>query len=190
MILGITGPIASGKDAVANYLAKAYGFKKISTHKILEKEVKERGLEVTRENLRKVQAELRKKYGEDYLAKKILEKIKKKENFNYVVVSLRTPTDARVLKEKAKAKVILIDANPFVRYKRQKKRHRKGYSKTYQEFLHEDAIEKAMFDFHITKRYADYKIENNGSLEELKKAIDKLAKKLGLKKIKKKTKKL
>ena len=81
-----------------------------------------------------------------------------------------------------KAKIILVDADPFVRYKRAKARRRKGFAKTYEQFLYEEALENAEFDFHKTKKMANFKIDNSGSIKEMEKQIDKIAKKLKLKK--------
>jgi len=178
MIIGIIGTIASGKDAVSNYICRRYRFGKIEMGNFIRREAVKEGLKVNRDVLRKIQLNLRKKYGEDYLISKAIEKITAGKSKNFVLVGLRTPTDAKLAKEKLKAKIILVDAKPQIRYLRQKRRHRKGFSKTYDQFLHEEAVENAMFDFHETRKYADFKLDNNGSIEEMNKNIVKLIKRI------------
>jgi len=173
-VIGLTGTIASGKDTVADYLARKYGFKKIVMGNFLRTIAKERHLKCTRENLTKLQHELRKKFGEDYLINKVIEKIKKSKMNKVAISGLRTLTDVRLAKRKLRAKIILIDADPFIRYMRQKKRHRTCFAKTYEQFLHEDAIEKATFDFNKIVKMVDFKIDNSGTIQELKKEVDKI----------------
>lgn len=181
-ILGIIGPIASGKDAASNWLVKKYGFKKIVLSNFLRQEAKKEGIYPSREHLRKLQAELRAKYGNDYLLRKAIEKIEKKHLEKVVIDGLRQPDECALAKKKLKAKIVLIDADPFVRFMRAKKRKRKGFSETYEQFLHQDAIENITFSFDKTRKLANFKINNNGDLKSLQHDIDKLAKKLGLKK--------
>lgn len=185
-VIGIIGTIASGKDTVSNYLVKCYGFKKIVMSNFLRAEARKRKIKCTRENLRKLQEKLRRDFGEDYLINKAIQEIKNKDHLvmkNIVIDGLRTTTDVQLAKKELKAKIIAIDAEPFIRYMRQKKRHRTGFAKTYEQFLHEEAIEAATFDFHKTFKMADFKIDNSGSIEEMIKKVDLIMKKL--KKVKK-----
>lgn len=184
-VIGVIGTIASGKDAISNYLVKSYGFKKIVMSNFLRAEARKRRIKCTRENLRKLQHELRKNYGEDYLINKVIETIKTKDHMsmkNVVIDGLRTTIDVQLAKKELGARIIMVDAKPFIRYMRQKKRHRTGFTKTYEQFLHEEAIEAATFNFNKTFKMADFKIDNSGSLQEMNKQVDKIAKELGLKK--------
>ena len=177
-IIGVIGTIASGKDAVSNYLVKRYGFKKILMSNFLRAEARKRGIKVkNREVLRKLQHELRARYGEDYLVNKAIEEIKTKDHMkmkNVVIDGLRTNVDVTLVKKELGAKIIMVDAKPFIRYMRAKKRARKGASKTYEQFLHAEAIESATFNFHKTFKLADYKLDNSGSLKDMEKNVDKL----------------
>ncbi len=184
-ILGVAGSTSSGKDSVANYFEKKYGFHKITLSNYLRQEAIKRGRNCSRASLRKLQADLRKKYGDDYLVSRVIDTILKKDHIrmkNVVIVGLRTEIEAKLAKEKLKLKLIFVDADPFIRYKRAKSRRRKGFAKTYEQFLHEEAIENAIFDFHKTKKMANFKIDNSCSIKDMEKQIDKIAKKLKLKK--------
>jgi len=181
-VLGIIGPIASGKDAAADYLAKKYGFRKIVLSNFLRQEAKARGHQPSREYLRKLQAELRKKNGNDFLLRKAVESIEKNRYERAVISGLRQYDECDEAKKKLKAKIILLDADPFIRFMRAKKRGRKGFSSTYEQFLHQDAIESALFQFHKTQKLADFRIINSKDIKEMQKSIDAIAKKLKLKK--------
>lgn len=184
-VIGITGTASSGKDSVANYLVDRYGFHKITLSNYLRAEARKEGRSCNRDSLRKLQAELRKKYGDDYLINKVIDTIQKKDHMkmkDVAIVGLRTEMETRLAKKKLKAKIILVDANPFIRFKRAEARRRKGFARTYEQFLHEEALENAVFDFHKTKKMADFKIDDSGTIKDMKKQIDKIAKKLKLKK--------
>ena len=75
MIIGLTGRNASGKGEVAEYL-KSKGFVYLSLSDELREEATNLGIEHTRDNLIKLGNELREKYGPNYLAAKINDKIK------------------------------------------------------------------------------------------------------------------
>lgn len=185
LVIGIIGPIASGKGAAARWLVEKYGFEEITLSDFLRQEARRRNKHPSRRYLRKLQAELRAKYGDDYLLQRAIEAIKQKGYEKVVIDGLRQPDECALAKKLLKAKIILIDSDPFVRFKRAKSRGRKGFAESYEQFLHQDAIEMATFNFKKTMKLANYKIINSGSLESLQRDINKLAKKLGLKKTKK-----
>lgn len=181
-VVAVTGTIAAGKGAASDYFKKL-GFKKITSSDYLRREAEIRGISCSRENLRKIQAWLRKEYGEDYLVSKIIETILTKDhlkNSRVVIEGLRTPFDVKLAKKRLNAKIIFLDAKPEIRFLRQKARGRIGFKKTYPEFLEEEAIEQANFDFHITRKMSDFFIENNGGKEELYKKLKVIVKKLKL----------
>lgn len=177
-IIVIIGPIASGKGTAADFFAKKYGFKKITMSDFLRQEARRRGVHPTRTYLRRLQRELRQDYGQNVLVDMARRKIKENPDKNFVVDGLRDFREAKYAKKKIKMKIILIDADPVVRFRRQKGRHRQGFSKAYHEFLHEDAMENAIFDFHKTRKLADFTILSDAGKEDLYKQLGKLAKKL------------
>jgi len=184
-VIGVAGTAASGKDSVANIFVKKYGFKKILLSNYLREEARKRHHKPDRDYLRRLQAILKREHGRHFLVAEAIDTILKKDHIrmkNIVIVGLRAPEETRLAKNKLKAKIIFVDANPFIRYKRAKERRRQGFAKTYTSFLHEEALENAAFDFHLTKKYVDFKIDNSGTIKDLEKQLDKLAKKLKLNK--------
>jgi len=177
-IIAIIGPIASGKGTAADFFVKKYKFKKITMSDFLRQEARRRKVHPTRIYFRKLQKELREKLGQNILVEMARKKISENPEKNFVIDGLRDYREAKYAKKKFKLKIILIDADPSVRFRRQKERHRKGFSQTYIKFLHEDAVENAIFDFHKTKELADFKIFSDKGREYLHKELGKLKRKL------------
>ncbi len=87
MIIGLTGACCSGKDTIAEYISKKYGYKHYSLSDILREIMKEKGIELTRENLAAFGTELREENGNEILANKALEKINL--NGRFCITSIR-----------------------------------------------------------------------------------------------------
>ena len=71
-------------------------------------------------------------------------------------------------------KLIVVDAEPKVRFARLNKRGRENDPKDFDEFLRQEKRENEIFNFDRTFSYADFSIENNGSVRELEQKIDKI----------------
>jgi len=182
MIIGITGTYAAGKDTVADYL-KTKGFAYYSCSDIIREACREAGQETNRENLINMGNHLRKKYGNGYLAQEILKKIKKNKKEKALVVSIRHPEEVKRLKENSSFFLITVDAPLMVRFRRT--RLRKGRPEdrdSFEEFKkHEEEEKKGKGSgqqLDQVNKMADYKITNNGTLEELYKKIDKVLEKI------------
>ncbi len=95
MIMGLTGPNASGKGEVVKFL-ECKGFYSYSLSDVIREAVRRRGLEITRERLIEVGRELRCEEGNGVLAQRILSQIE--EDKNYVVDSFRHPEEMQVFR--------------------------------------------------------------------------------------------
>jgi len=178
-IIGIAGTNGSGKDSLGEILANYYGWLFVSVTDILRHGLIERGLSIERENLRNLSAQWRRQSGLGVLVDKALE-IYRKNPVDYkglAIASLRNSGEADRVYELG-GKVVWVDADPKVRYKRIVSRLRGDEDrKTYEQFLAEEQAEmehsgdKATLDISGVKAKADIFIENNGTLEEFKKTI-------------------
>jgi dephospho-CoA kinase len=177
-ILGVMGPIASGKDTLAEHLKKKYSFKQIGFGDILRAQAKKRKIAPLRKNLRVLQKQLREKYGDCYLENRAEEIILKSKHRKFILSGLRIASESAEAKKQMGTKIILVDADPFIRFERAKKRNRHGDAKTFERFKKEEKKEWKIFNFSKTFKLADYVIHNEGTVEELNKKIDKLMKKL------------
>lgn len=179
MIIGLTGKNASGKGEAASYLQKK-GFVYFSLSDELREEAKEKAIGPARENLIKLGNELREKFGANYLAKKINEKINQiKENRNnFIVDSIRNLEEAKELKKNKNFILVAIDAPIESRFQRAVKRKRAGDAKTLKEFEEleerENLKNKTGQQLNECMGMADKLIVNDSSLEDLHKKLDQL----------------
>ena len=183
MIIGLTGKNAAGKGEAADYL-KSKKFIYYSLSDVIREEATKRNLEHSRDNLIELGNELREKFGPNYLAQKISEKIKqqliKNKNQNFVIDSIRNPNEAKELMKNKKFILIGIDAPVELRFKRLLERNRLGDAKTLNEFKQQEQRENLKSDTNqqldATFSMAKKVILNDGSLEDLHKKVDKLLK--------------
>lgn len=146
-IIGLAGTNGSGKDTVGHMLAEKHGYLFVSITDILRSELKRRGLNVTRENLRTLSAEWRRELGLGVLVDKAVADYEAaKHKYKGVVISsLRNPGEADRVHALG-GTVLWVDADQRVRYERIKAaasiRGRQGEdAKTFEQFQKEEAIE-------------------------------------------------
>ena len=182
MIIGLTGKNASGKGEAANYL-KTKGFVYYSLSDVLREEATKRGIEHSRDNLIDLGNELREKFGPNYLAKQINNKIgdSKKLSTNdhfFVVDSIRSPYEAKELMKNKDFILVGIDATIEIRFERLLRRNRLGDAKTLEEFKKQEERENLKSDTNQqldeTFKLADIVIANDETLEELHKKIEEM----------------
>lgn len=175
MIIGLTGLNASGKGEVAKYLVSK-GFEYLSLSDELREEAKNKGIEVVRENLINLGNQLREKHGASYLATLINKKIIK--NNNYVIDSLRNPSEISELRKNEDFLLLGIRTAVETRFQRSLERGRDGDAKTLEEFKaleqRENVEDKNTNQLNKCLGLADKYINNDGTLKELYKQIDEL----------------
>ncbi len=173
--LGITGHPLCGKDTVAEYIAKKYGFTFVSTSDEVREYMKKNNLgEPTRERMRPIAQKMRVELGADILIKMALEHHKDTERI--IFGGIRALAEADAIR-KAGGKVIVVSAPIEVRFKRSQERGRTGDDRTFEEFA---TLEKREYvGTHAAESNingiiagADYTIENVGTLEELYEKVD------------------
>ncbi len=136
MIIGLTGPNASGKGEVANYL-KSKNFQYHSLSDVVREEASKMGLEPSRQNLITIGNDLRKRFGPAVLAERIMPKIKDKD----IVDSIRTPDEIKALKKFSDFILWGIDAPVELRFERARLRARIGEAETLADFIKKEEQE-------------------------------------------------
>jgi dephospho-CoA kinase len=178
-IIALVGPFACGKDVVKKYLENKYQAKSVKFSQILRDVLVRLSLTVNRENLINLSTILRQNFGEDLLAKVIAEDAKNLESGIVILDGARRKSDILYAKDIGGFVLIAIDAELENRYERMKRRNEnEGDSqKTFEEFIsdHTKETEKTIPDL---MKEAKFKIDNNGSLEDLYKKIDEIVEKL------------
>ena len=178
MIIGLTGKNAAGKGEIAKHLQNK-GFVGFSLSDALRDEATKRGLDHSRGTLINLGTEMREKFGNGVLAKKINEKIKhlkEQGRKNFVVDSIRNPGEIEELRKNKDFTLIAVHADAKIRFQRLLKRRRTGDAKTFEEFLEHEKKENdnegpgQQLDKCI--EMADTVINSNGTIEEANKDID------------------
>ena len=174
MIIGITGLIGSGKGAVANVLVEK-GFIKLGHSNIIAEEVSRRGLPITRECLVLIGNEMRKIHGLDYWAKKLIEKIERDKD--YVVEGFRNIAEIQAFRKLPEFFLLGVAAGKHRRFSWILQRAKPGdptdketfEQREQKDFLQQEAHgQQNALCFAMADRY----LSNEGTLEELKKEVE------------------
>lgn len=173
-VIGIVGPIGSGKDTAADYIAQKYGYNVFSFRDMIAELMKKEGIEPNRENMQTFSREKRNAEGEDVFSRALLNKIIESKSEKALVKELRTAGDVKTIwcHFKSKMKIIKVAAPDTLRFERMRSRQRLGDPKTIEEFR---AQEKREEEIGYTKafNFTDFIVFNTGTKEELYAQIDK-----------------
>lgn len=177
-IIVVVGMCGVGKTVACDYL-ESLGLDRIYFGAITFEKLQEEGLDVNPDNERMMRERLRKEGGMGVFATLNLPKLEKlvKKN-NVVVESLYSWDELKIVQEKFKEQVITVSivADKELRYSRLAKRDVRPFSR-------DDAIKRDITEIeNIAKAgpiaYADYFIDNNGTIEEFHQRIDDLLEKV------------
>jgi dephospho-CoA kinase len=133
MIIGLTGSNCSGKDTVAEYISKRYGYKHFSLSDVIREIMKEKGIELVRENLIIFGTKLRKENGNGVLAKNVLGKMDL--DGKYCITSIRHSDEVNELRKRKDFVLVNVDAPQDMRFKRMQRRKRQGDPDTLEKFI-------------------------------------------------------
>ncbi|CAG0953516.1 hypothetical protein MYXO_00342 [Myxococcaceae bacterium] len=124
MILGVAGPYGAGKGEAVAFLA-ARSFYALSLSDVIRDELRERGLDETRERMIETGNALRAAGGPAVLAERLLSRML--PDRNYVIDSIRHPAEVTALRATARGfRLLWIDAAEDTRVVRLRRRGRGG----------------------------------------------------------------
>lgn len=175
IILGLTGPMASGKGAAALYLQNRHHAKTFRFSTILRDLLKRLDLPETRENIVGMSQAVRGAFGEDILAKAMAHDAATADRTLVVIEGIRRPADIKYLKELPNFVLVSIDAAMRTRHERLVKRNENpdDTTKTWEQFVadHERPTETTIAPVMAEARE---KIDNNGTTDDLERQLDTL----------------
>lgn len=178
-IVGFTGLPCSGKDAACEHVMEKYGYKFLSCGDVVRNFAKTvRGIaNPTREDQQAIGYEMRKKEGETWLLKRLVENL---PDGNYVISGVRGIHELKFLKEKFGASFVLVGllASEGTRFERCVRRGRPGDATTIGGFGEMDAKDLRLGDGDSTV-LSDRFIINEGTLEEFHRDVDKVVQQSG-----------
>jgi len=173
MVIGLTGPNASGKGEVARYL-EAHGYVYHSLSDVVREEAALRELDPLRENLIKIGNELRTQHGPSVLAERVRTKLTGKD----IVDSIRNPSEVMEMRKEKDFFLLAVDAPVRLRFERAIGRGRIGDGITLNEFIEkeerENSLDPAAQQLRECMKFADRIIINDGTLDELHRKIDEI----------------
>lgn len=172
--IGLTGPNAAGKGVVADHLRDAHGFAVRSLSDVIRAEARRRGEEPVRDVLIAIGNELRGRHGPGALARLIRPELRPPA----VVDSIRNPAEVAELRTLDGFVLIAVVAPEAVRFERSLVRARAGDPRTLEAFREREARENtsdpSCQQIDATRALADVTLENSGTLEDLRAAVDRL----------------
>ncbi|MFH1256186.1 MAG: AAA family ATPase [Candidatus Diapherotrites archaeon] len=169
----LVGLARSGKDTAADFLAKKFHYKKFVFSDFLAAELKKKKVPLSKHNLSVFGDELRKKNGMAAVAGLLWKKAKKFKKI--VLVGARSVEEINYVKKKCKNTfVAAITAPVSKRFARRSSRD----PKTRKDFLARDKRDIRNKGLNNALKLADFTLQNNGTVRELREKILKLALKL------------
>ena len=171
IVIGLVGPIASGKGTISDYL-QSLGFKYYSLSNVVREETQNRGLEMTRKNLQDIGNDLRETFGGAVLVEKLIDRIKK-EDF-VVIDGVRNPNEIQAIKTQLNGKIVNISAHKNQRVERylERAKQRGEDTASASSFQKIDARDLGQGESKSGQQVqacidlADFTLKNNGSVAE------------------------
>ncbi len=176
IIIGITGTLGAGKGTIVDYLVKKRGFNHYSVRNYLIEIIKQRNLEVNRDNMTSIANELRKQNHPAYIIEQLFRKAKKNGE-NAIIESIRTPGEIDFLRKTGGFYLFAVDAPPTVRFERIKLRASETDKVNFKTFIANEKREMQTGDPNKQNlmeciKMADFKFDNSDNLNHLYKQID------------------
>ena len=185
MIVGITGPIASGKSVLSNMFVEK-GFIKLSLSEEVRKEAKKLGLAIERTTLQNLGNQMRVKLGNGFWARKLIETIDPEKN--YVVEGIRNPGEVEELRKEFRNFVLIGVTAPIEnRIEWIKARNKDSDPKTIEGIRAIDSRDRGFGESDTGQRsedcfaMADSYIFNNTNLEDLREKAAQIVNEMGIK---------
>lgn len=170
-IIGITGTAGAGKGTIVDYLLTQKDFKHYSARDFIVKEINRRGLEVDRDSMILVGNDLRASNSPSFVIESLYKEAAAVGG-DAVIESIRAVGEVEAMRGKPDFYLLAVDADISERYRRIKARGLVTDMVTLEEFKGQE--EKEMTSDDPNKQnlsaciaLADYKIVNNGTIDDL-----------------------
>lgn len=172
-----SGKNGSGKDEVLRYLSERYSVSSIATGDIVRSLAAEEGIDPTRENLRAISARVFGEKGPGALVRTAAEEIARQGLPVAGISGVRSANDVRLLwgldgRDVALVHVVVTDDG--VRFERMRQRAETRDPVNMRHFRELDRREEEQFHLPEAATLADYTVANDGTLNDLHTAIDRL----------------
>lgn len=181
LLIGIVGPLASGKGAVSEFLRGQYGFVSFTLSHLVHEELEKRGVKsFTRKDLQDVGNELRFNFGDQVLAERAINKLKKNGVPLIIIEGIRNPGEVKFLQKQQHFYLISVNADAKVRYSRLTFRNKPWDPSTWKDFIKVSRRDlgksenKSGQQVNKCMNMSDFKISNNKDLAHVYKQMDRV----------------
>ena len=170
-VIGIIGPIASGKDSTAAYIATKTGAPIYQISAEITKIAIERKIPIERSHLIELSRELTREHGDDFLTRRLLQQHAEP---TIILVGMRQIGQIEYLRKNASLLLIGITADEKTRFQRVLQRKKEGDPDSIESFKEIETQDDGPFAQKVSTcmEMADRIIVNEGSLSELENEID------------------
>jgi len=178
IILGFAGEMVSGKGTSAAYFVENHGAVTYRFSTMLRDVLGRLHIPAERQTMQKLSNFLRKEFGEDVLAKVMLEDAKKDEHELIIIDGIRRHEDVAYLRELPEFVLCYITAPINIRYERLQKRGENpdDTTKSFEDFQ-DDHEAEAEQEITRLEPLSQEVIDNAGTLPELHAELDLILKK-------------
>lgn len=179
IVIGLAGQISSGKDTIADYIAKKYGGVSMSFSKPLRDILGRAYLPISRANMVWLAQTFIDHFGGDVISNIIGKEIEESNKKIFILPNIRREDDMSYFKEWSGYVLVGINTDTKTCYDRLIKRSQNvdDQTKTWEEFQKDLQLSTEVSIDGLIKK-AQIKVDNNGSFEELYKQIDEMMEKL------------
>ncbi len=171
LIIGIVGPLASGKGAIADYFRRNFGAATVTLSYFVHEALRERGVkDYTRADLQDMGNELRQQFGNQILAEKAIQKIDQEGNSIVVIEGIRNPKEVEFLRKQKHFYLLAVNADNKVRFSRLTFRNKPWDPTNWRDFMKTsrrdlgEGEEKSGQQVKKCMGLADFAITNNRDL--------------------------
>ncbi|TFH07171.1 MAG: flagellar hook-basal body complex protein FliE [Candidatus Thorarchaeota archaeon] len=176
-IIIITGMPGAGKSEVANAFKNA-GFPLITMGDVIREETRNRGMEATPENTKKIMLELRELHGPGAVATRCLDGLCKQESDIVVIEGCRSIAEIDVFNDYVEElKIICVHASPKIRFSRLRERNREDAPSTWEIFRERD-IREISVGLGGVIALSDIMLINEGTINDIQNSSKELVAKL------------
>lgn len=170
-VICITGMPGAGKNEVAKFFEEK-DIPIVHMGDVVREEARRRRERITPENLGRISLELRKKFGEEEIARRCFERIGKIKSDVIVIEGIRSLEEIAFFREKLRnVYTIAVHSGQKARFLRLKKRGRGDDAKRWKEFEERDLRELG-YGMGSAIALADFLLMNEGTLEELREKVE------------------
>jgi len=176
-VIAVTGSNGSGKDVLAEHLARRCDTPVFSLGDAVREIAEEEGVDRTRENLHEISRQCFAERGRDVFVRRIIEQAEQAQANAVVISGVRTPAEVRTLRRRFGRRFLLAAvrvSDPQTRFERLRRRNDPRDPDTREEFDRQERTEEELFGLRQTQDMADLEIRNDGPLEDFHRAIDRL----------------